>query len=385
MQRPLLVSFALVGLTTLGQLAAQGPTVRYFDPTFTPVVTASDVVYGSNINPWTNTLDTLKLDVYEPQGDTEAARPVYIHIHGGQYFYGTKTNGEAVLMCQTFASLGYVAFSIDYRLAPTYQHNNLGPDTCAEDAKAAVRFVRKNALTYRVDSSRILCGGDSVGGTSGFIVGFTSWPGNSGNPGYNHVPNACISMWSNNFAPLTNTSVSILVLHGTADTVLPFSVAQNITASATWAGVRNRLIPVVGGDHSCWDKWDNFKRDMWGTAYEFLRLWERSGLTINPDFATALRLDFCSTGWEGIVDVVWASPNQGLLPFPPYGILRLDPTLILTLGTAVHAPNNLTDKQILSFPIPPGVKGTLYAQHFGISTTTWWLTGFSNLLTIAFP
>lgn len=375
---------ALVASTLVGLATAQAPTVRYFDPVFTPTAT-TNVSYGSNTNPWTSTLETLKLDVYEPQGDTETARPAYVHVHGGGFYQGAKSDAEAIMVCQTFASLGYVAFSVEYRRAPTAQTNNLGPATCAEDVKAAIRFVRANATTYRVDPLRVACGGDDAGGTGSLLAAFTSWSGNSGNPGPSHVPNAVLSFWASNVATPTDPRVGLALVHGTVDSVVPYGAAQSLAALATSNGVRSRVVPVVNGGHACWERWDSFKRPMWGTVYEYLHLWERTGLTPNPDYATTLRLDLCMTGWESNVDVVFASPTSGNIPFEPFGVLQLNPATLLWLGDAVHRDGTFTDKVVFTFNLPSGVHGSFFVQHAGVSTTNWWLTGFSNLVRIDLP
>ena len=62
----------------------------------------------------------------------------------------------------TFAKLGYVGASINYRLYPSGCTTNYQLATCVQemtdaqhDAQAAVRFLRANAATYGVDPTRI--------------------------------------------------------------------------------------------------------------------------------------------------------------------------------------------------------------------------------------
>ena len=139
MQSPHLASvttFALAFSLLGSSLAAQN--IRYLSPMFTRSV-MSDIVYGGNTNPWTNQYDTLKLDVHEPVGDTAPARPGYLHVHGGQFFYGSKTNAECTWLADHFTSRGWVTIACDYRLAPTYNHGNMAPDVSAQHTNAEVR------------------------------------------------------------------------------------------------------------------------------------------------------------------------------------------------------------------------------------------------------
>jgi acetyl esterase/lipase len=53
------------------------------------------------------------------------------------------------------------------------------------DAQAAVRWLRANAATYRLDPSRIAIGGSSAGAITAMMVSYNAVdPGSSGNPGY---------------------------------------------------------------------------------------------------------------------------------------------------------------------------------------------------------
>jgi hypothetical protein len=55
--------------------------VRFLDEVFPEVAETDDVAYGAAINRWTGQSETLLLDVYEPLGDTAAARPAVVVVH----------------------------------------------------------------------------------------------------------------------------------------------------------------------------------------------------------------------------------------------------------------------------------------------------------------
>jgi alpha/beta superfamily hydrolase len=378
----------LGGLASVGLVHAQ-PTwvVRYFTPPTSSYATAtSNLVYGANTNPWTLTPEQLKLDLYEPQGDTEANRPVYIHIHGGSWFTGSKQDASVVALCKAFADLGYVALSIDYRLSNTPNSSVHGPDACAEDAKAAIRWARKNAATYRLDPNRIVIGGDATGGTSAYIAAYTSWDGSSGNPGYSSAPNACVGLWAQCTVPVVDKTIPLLLVHGTADQVLSYAWSQATAATASANGVPTILIPALGAPNAPWaaQYYDQWKEPFFGTCYEFLALGQRSGLVVN-NYHTSSVITFSTTGFQEIVGGLEISPFGANTPISPYGILQIDPTYMSHLWFGVHSPGSYTTTQSVSYPKPPGIVGGFYAQIFEISTKTWFLHRLSNGVFLPFP
>ena len=80
--------------------------VRYRDLVFGDVTTTAGVSYGSATNQQGQLLD-LKLDVYEPTGDTVTARPAIVWVHGGGFSGGNRTSPEIVDQATVFARKGY--------------------------------------------------------------------------------------------------------------------------------------------------------------------------------------------------------------------------------------------------------------------------------------
>jgi acetyl esterase/lipase len=100
--------------------------LRYRDAIFPSVSVTRDLTYGSA--PGANGAPVaLKLDLYQPTGDAQRQRPALIWVHGGGFTSGSKTSGAG--KATTFAKLGYVSVSIDYRL--------LAPPGCAGDPTPA--------------------------------------------------------------------------------------------------------------------------------------------------------------------------------------------------------------------------------------------------------
>ena len=119
-----------------GTLFGQSPcaTGRYATDVFSNFTTTSDITYGQNTS-WNGASTTLKMDVYQPTGDTETKRPLIIFVHGGSFIGGSKTDGDMVAFSQKFTKKGYVCASIDYRLG-------FFPFDSANAVKAVVRATQ---------------------------------------------------------------------------------------------------------------------------------------------------------------------------------------------------------------------------------------------------
>jgi acetyl esterase/lipase len=152
--------------------------VRYRDQIFNAVTVTSNVTYGSAVNLSNQTI-TLKLDMYQPTGDTVSSRPAIVWAHGGSFCCGDKTSPELVDEATTFSKKGYLNVSIDYRLESpgcSGSFSNCVPaiQEAAADAQTAVRFLRTNATRYGIDPNRIAIGGSSAGAITALNVGYSS-------------------------------------------------------------------------------------------------------------------------------------------------------------------------------------------------------------------
>src|SRR5689334_9021151 len=161
---------ALLSAGCLQYIVPPGPApLRYRDEIFNNVTTTSDVTYGSAVDLSGNTV-TLKLDVYQPTGDTVTSRPAIVWVHGGSFCCGDKTSPELVDEATVFSKKGYVNFSINYRLDPAGCSAGQPTSRCVDsirlamyDAKSSIRWIRAHAADYGVDPNRVAIGGSSAG------------------------------------------------------------------------------------------------------------------------------------------------------------------------------------------------------------------------------
>lgn len=232
--------------------------VRYRDEVFTSVSVTSGLTYGSATNA-AGSVQDLKLDLYQPTGDAVAARPAIVWVHGGSFRTGSRTSPELVDQATVFSKKGFVNVSISYRLDPVgCSAANPGAScitamrNAKEDAQAAVRWLRANAAAYRIDANRIAIGGTSAGAITALHVGADEdAPGSSGNPGYPSNVRAAVSLsGARLFGVPEPDDAWVLMFHGTADVVVPYSSAVSTANVLEDAGVQVSRTDWVGAGHT---------------------------------------------------------------------------------------------------------------------------------------
>jgi acetyl esterase/lipase len=115
---------------------------------------------------------SLKMDVYEPEGDQITNRPVVVVAFGGSFIGGSR--GQMESLCREFARLGYVAVAPDYRVGLFFPIDELNTTLAvlrgAHDMKGCVRYLRKTVAEdgnpYGIDPNMIFVGGVSAGAIS---------------------------------------------------------------------------------------------------------------------------------------------------------------------------------------------------------------------------
>jgi acetyl esterase/lipase len=108
-----------------------------------------------------------KLDIYLPD-EGDGPFPVIIHVHGGAFMAGDKADLQVNPMLNGLKR-GYAVVSINYRLSG----EALFPANIM-DVKAAIRWVKANAATYKLDAQKIALWGGSAGGNLVALAGVSA-------------------------------------------------------------------------------------------------------------------------------------------------------------------------------------------------------------------
>ena len=154
-------------ILTAGLLAAGlwrlGPGLAGVDAFLAQFDAAPGVRYLSSVSFDRPAGEDLRLDLCMPVRP-DSASPAVVCIHGGGWHGGTRA--EYVPLIVQLARRGYVAVTIDYRLAPTHRF-----PAQADDVRSAVRWLRQHANECGVDPDRIGLLGWSSGGHLACFVG----------------------------------------------------------------------------------------------------------------------------------------------------------------------------------------------------------------------
>lgn len=297
----------LIGFVITPSLLAQ--QTRYKDPVFSNVVEEKDLIYGQAVNTVTGETELLKLDLFQPEGDTLLKRPAIVLVHGGGFTGGDKA--RLAPLAAELSKCGYLTVTINYRLHNSY----IGPEdtlklieatTMAyEDTKAAVRWLRANADQYRIDSERIALFGVSAGAFAVLHAAYEEPEGDSGNPGYSSEVQACaeISGGLIDDTVMEAGEPPLLIVHGTADTRVPYEQALELERWAREIGLPYEMHPIEGADHDLYPYTLQILRWTLDFYYKYLI----TGMPVPVELVA-----FSAKAHDGVVQLSWRTVTEKL-------------------------------------------------------------------------
>jgi acetyl esterase/lipase len=218
-----------------------------------------------------------KMDVYLPAGRTTANTKALILLHGGAWISGDKADmNDAVNVFKTTLP-DFAIFNVNYRLA-SLPGTNLWPSQL-DDINTVLNFIAAKSDEYKFNSNKTAIGGASAGAHLALLKAYKYNAGNikavvdmfgptdmtdlyiqntsyqplltifmSGNPASNPAAYS-------NASPLyavSASSVPTIILHGTADMVVPITESDSLNNRLAAVGVLKQYEKYAGEAHGFW-------------------------------------------------------------------------------------------------------------------------------------
>jgi acetyl esterase/lipase len=117
--------------------------------------------------PYASLSPSQRLDIYLPDEDN-GPFPVVLHIHGGAFAIGDKSDIQMVSSLKGLER-GYAVVSVNYRLS-----GEAFFPASLQDIKTAVRWLKANGKQYLLDTDRIAAFGGSAGGNLAAMICVTA-------------------------------------------------------------------------------------------------------------------------------------------------------------------------------------------------------------------
>jgi alpha-L-fucosidase 2 len=213
---------------------------------------------------------SLRLDANVPAG--KGPFPAVILVHGGGWVRGDREFNVAPLF-EPLSLAGFAWFSISYRLASDF----LQIGTAVDDVADAVKFVRSNAGEFNIDPKRIALVGESAGAHLASLAAMRDPKSVAGVVAlYSPSDLETLARTSNSIPPQIRDAVRgsgfadlilshlrslspiqhvraglppFLLIHGTADTLVPYDQSVRMLERLKAAGVNAELVTVDRGGH----------------------------------------------------------------------------------------------------------------------------------------
>ena len=199
---------------------------------------------------------TLEMDIYKPAGAPEGPRPLLLMMHGGSFFIGNKEEPGQAGWCRYFASLGYVAVSINYRLGFHALKKEIRQSElrALEDADAALEYLLAREDLH-IDPKRVFAAGTSAGAMTALNLAFRLYGDKPMKEVTPRLPagfriRGVANLWGSvqDLSVLENARTPILSFQSTADPVMPYDFGYPLG----WAG--KLLSAPMYGTHAVHEK-----------------------------------------------------------------------------------------------------------------------------------
>lgn len=275
------------------------PTTTVYANSEWEVLVEEDLIYGYGLSheSWNSAEDTtlpLKLDLYRPDDQSTAKRPVILFIHGGGFRGGSKQQAQIVQLAEYYASRGWVFVSIDYRLAndrgtvPQEWINKaqilpieraqqfLAMYPAHRDARAALRWISAHQSMYGLDMDHLTVGGGSAGATVAVSMGISEEVDflqeiniiddptlNSTHIGQTYAVHSIIDLWGSDAGldaledihghqRFDANDPPLMILHGMSDSTVLFSEATDLKSRYDGLQLPYAWYPIQGAGHGPW-------------------------------------------------------------------------------------------------------------------------------------
>ncbi|WP_157634690.1 alpha/beta hydrolase [Spirosoma panaciterrae] len=225
--------------------------------------------------------------VYPPDYQSGKTYPAIVFFFGGGWIRGSVTQFENA--CRYFANRGMIAVAFDYRVSSRHKTT---PFEAVQDARSAMRWVRKNASRLGIQSDRIVASGGSAGGHLALATALLDRINEPGeDTSVSTKPNALVL-----FNPVTKTTAGgygyerlgdraedlspvahvqpgtppAIVFHGEADTTVPIQNAEEFCERMKAAGNLCELHRFAGQKHGFFNNNPELNKQIIGLTDQFL-------------------------------------------------------------------------------------------------------------------
>ena len=223
----------------------------------------------------------LKLWIFG-ESDPKAPKPAIVFFFGGGWNSGSPAQFEK--QAQHFAKRGMIAITADYRVK---SRHGVQVVDCVKDAKAAIAWVRENALRLGIDPNKIAVSGGSAGGHLAACTGTLKDFGSDERPNAMILFNpACtlapIAGWEPRGAGAGLNAERIgaepqavspahhvgphtpptLILHGKADTTVPYASVVAFESEMKKAKRPCKLVGYEGAGHGFFNRGDDYTKTL---------------------------------------------------------------------------------------------------------------------------